>query len=256
MRQAAEHFALRVKEIVKVKEQEQVKEDIETLTAQAAKSLFERVACCKRETEDGTKDVGDVVDISVAMPGGGGGVDVILPATLRTDCLEGLISGCYTDVDTEEVEVVCELGGAVGTLLECAVSCNHDVRASVLRNVVVCGGGAMLPGLPESICHRATVRSLEEERYAKNVRRPVLGLPGQCITASASASDTTDPNILGTGTGNGAGAFAASSLAWVGGGLFALQKEDPREVTASSLPYYLQVADDVTSGAGVAGWFD
>jgi hypothetical protein len=39
-----------------------------------------------------------------------------------------------------------ELGGAAGVLLHCLNACNSDVRASVLNNIVICGGGAMISG--------------------------------------------------------------------------------------------------------------
>jgi actin-related protein len=50
-----------------------------------------------------------------------------------------------------DVEVPDELGGATGVLLECLLTCNNDVRASVLGNLVICGGGSMIPGKMGSI---------------------------------------------------------------------------------------------------------
>lgn len=39
-----------------------------------------------------------------------------------------------------------EIGGAVGAVLSCLLKCNFDLRRYLLQHLVICGGGAALPG--------------------------------------------------------------------------------------------------------------
>jgi hypothetical protein len=39
------------------------------------------------------------------------------------------------------------VGGAAGLLLECLRSCDADIRGIVIENIVIYGGGAMIPGI-------------------------------------------------------------------------------------------------------------
>jgi actin-related protein len=42
--------------------------------------------------------------------------------------------------------VVDDKGGVVGALLACLCSCDMEARKSLSRNIVICGGGASIPG--------------------------------------------------------------------------------------------------------------
>lgn len=66
---------------------------------------------------------------------------VLLPDA-RQNCVSSLISG-NTTIDDESDD---EVGGAAGLLLECLRSCDADIREIVIENIIVCGGGAMIPG--------------------------------------------------------------------------------------------------------------
>jgi hypothetical protein len=39
-----------------------------------------------------------------------------------------------------------EVGGVLGLILACALKSSSDVRGLVLKNIVLAGGGAQLPG--------------------------------------------------------------------------------------------------------------
>ena len=42
--------------------------------------------------------------------------------------------------------VVDDNGGVVGALLACICSCDMEVRKTMSRNIIICGGGAAIPG--------------------------------------------------------------------------------------------------------------
>ena len=146
------------------------------------------------------------------------------------------------------VECVDEKGGAAGILLESLRACNHDIRLRAAQHIVIMGEGAVIPGecffyradvfvgvidlpyfclccirsiflvilnwicsLPklllgicESICQQATRLSSQPE-YAASLEKVVQKLSGQQLSLV--------PTV-----------FERSTLAWVGGSLFASLK--------------------------------
>jgi hypothetical protein len=42
--------------------------------------------------------------------------------------------------------IVDDGGGVVGRIISCLTSCDQDIRSKVAQNIIVCGGGAGIPG--------------------------------------------------------------------------------------------------------------
>eukprot|EP01042_Synura_sphagnicola_P000384 gene384-401_t len=104
-------------------------------------------------------------------------------------------------------ECIDEFGGVPGLLLAVLEACDTDTRQLVAGHVVICGGGATLPGLPNAVCVRATQLALDESpSHSPWSLGPVIArLPSREITVAPTP-------------------FARSSLHWIGGSLFAAVK--------------------------------
>lgn len=94
------------------------------------RELFEKVADCSEKV------------CSINISENNMGEFVLLP-DVRQNCVSSLISGNTTIDDESEDEV----GGAAGLILECLRSCDADIREIVIENIIVCGGGVMIPGV-------------------------------------------------------------------------------------------------------------
>ena len=83
---------------------------------------------------------------------------VIIPGWMRSCCLLPLILGCdhlyfqpaivstLLESNTINIENNDEIGGAVGVVLSCLLKCSTDIRRYLLQHVIICGGGAAIPG--------------------------------------------------------------------------------------------------------------
>jgi actin-related protein len=147
--------------------------------------------------------------------------DIEVPGRLRCAPVHVLVGlEEYDDIvhdnDDDYIENDDELGGLAGLLLECLKKCSHDVRALVLHNVVFCGGGSMIPGVPMRTCIIASSRAARMPKYHE-VHQAVSHLP----------SGTLNPTQL---------PFPPSSLAWIGGSIFAsLKNNDAKFITLKDL---------------------
>jgi hypothetical protein len=82
---------------------------------------------------------------------------VLVPGWMRSSCLLPLVIGSghpiFQPADALNADSVAgledEIGGAVGAVLSCLLKCNSDLRKYLLQHLVICGGGAALPG---SLC--------------------------------------------------------------------------------------------------------
>lgn len=132
----------------------------------------------------------------------------LIPALVFHSSLRGLVVGS-------------ERGEVSEALLSCLKICNSDIRATMLENIVVCGCLADVPGIPESLCEEASTvlfssnsgRSGKYASVAHTVRK-VLGLERKL-----------EPAWTG---------FEREHLAWIGGSLFASQKENLAKFVTSA----------------------
>lgn len=126
----------------------------ENLEEAYVRDLFERVAVALPEGEQAS-DV--LLESHQHRPGCSDGA---VPGWVRHQCLDTLIRGCDSQDggmfvisryaskhNSVFVESRDEAGGAVGVVLACLLKCGVDLRRALLRNLVICGGGAGIPGL-------------------------------------------------------------------------------------------------------------
>jgi len=175
-------------------------------------TLFERVAVA--DTDDET-----AVDVRCVYEG----TEVMVQGWLRSDCLTSLIAGDDGDEDSHD-----EVGGLLGLILACILKCSADVRCIGLKNIVLAGGGAQLPGLPEAVCRKlCTVLNSPSEAKsmtcADNINRLRPLFSSDAFTegvsgGSAVLSPDSAMKLLAQHS------FPKSSLNWIGGSLFASVK--------------------------------
>jgi len=202
-----------------------------------SRKLFEKVACAQVSDFAATTAATDasssyeVRDIQSPPTHSISLAAFVVPATLRTSCLQVLVTGKETVFEEqgegggeEAVDVVDEVGGAAGVLLACLAACNNDVRALCVRHIQVQGGGAMILNLPHLVCWQASQQASNDDRYL--AIRPSLTscLPKGYLTPAITP-------------------FARCSLAWVGGSLFVSVKANEAKFVKAS---------DVVAGGGVA----
>ena len=153
-------------------------------------SLFQKVA----------NAAPDCPDVTVSPKDWLNGQSFALPAALRRVPLLALINGqARKSLHSDQVEVL-HPEGVAGALAACALACNHDIRKHCLANVVVCGGGGLVPDLPRLLCDEAW---------------RLLSLTH--LAAPSSPRPTPASH-----------AFSADSLAWTGAALFASAKSAAR----------------------------
>lgn len=88
---------------------------------------------------------------------------IVVPNWIRSSCLLPIVLGCGHDIyqPTQALEVpAChvqdEIGGAVGVVLQCLLKCNIDIRRYLFQHLIICGGGAALPGCLHKILFSLT----------------------------------------------------------------------------------------------------
>jgi len=168
----------------------------ENLEEAYVRDLFERVAVALPEGEQAS-DV--LLESHQHRPGCSDGA---VPGWVRHQCLDTLIRGC----DSQDGESRDEAGGAVGVVLACLLKCGVDLRRALLRNLVICGGGAGIPGVADAVwAGVVTSISCSSEDQPSPSRYSELR---HLIVTSSS------PNLP-------ASPFDRTSLAWIGGSLFA-----------------------------------
>jgi hypothetical protein len=160
------------------------------ISATTANSLFCDIASSKA-----------VTDMEFGCPH-----KIIVPSSVRQDCFLSIIEG-GTGTSAQPNDL-CG-GGAAGVLLSTLVSCCTDVRAVAIKNIIICGGGAMIPGVAEAVCRTASMRATEEisgsDQRLERVGCAVRALEGSELKSQVSP-------------------FLRSSLAWVGASVFANRK--------------------------------
>lgn len=104
-----------------------------------------------------------------------------IPFEMRQACIMSLILGDASDTDISD-----ECGGLVGLLLNCIRSCNMDIRSAVSKNIIVCGGGSAIPGLPHTLLHEALSRTEADPTCAplRSVLRTACQPDGQLLPVS------------------------------------------------------------------------
>jgi len=153
-------------------------------------SLFQKVAHASP----------DCPDVSLSPKGWLHGQSFALPAALRRVPLLALVNGqARKSLRSDQVEIL-HPEGVAGALAACALACNHDIRKQCLANVVVCGGGGLVPDLPRLLCDEAWRLLSQTPLAAPSSPRPIPASP----------------------------AFSADSLAWTGAALFASTKSAVR----------------------------
>jgi hypothetical protein len=139
--------------------------DLSLPTSEGLTDLFYRVACLSPTclSVDGVCWTNsshphlpaDISDLPARdPPNQSGDRAVIVPGWMRSSCLLPLVIGCghqiFQPVDALSSDFVTdledEIGGAVGAVLTCLLKCNSDLRRYLLQHLVICGGGAALPG--------------------------------------------------------------------------------------------------------------
>jgi hypothetical protein len=109
--------------------------------------VFEKVACCNLKDKK-------CADLVVYPAQNVANEPFTIESKFRHLPLEVIITGVSDAEGCAD-----ENGGTAGLLLECLAACNHDVRAIACAHIVICGGGATIPGLPAAICDLASERT-------------------------------------------------------------------------------------------------
>jgi hypothetical protein len=139
------------------------------------------------------------VDIKLAPMEGICTEPVMLNGSLRMTPVDVLIRGCNAQDYPDEDD---EVGGLAGLLLDCIARCDPDVRAAVMDNIVVCGDGAIIPGIAVSLCERATENLTNTNIiHCKNIGGIVNKVEGGALQAIDTGFDPTE-------------------IAWIGGSIF------------------------------------
>jgi len=200
--------------------------------ANAARQLFEMLACAH------SAPMPMPPDIDVPSSKGVSNTSFVVPAALRIACLKSLLTGKDDDDDDDDDDdgddvgdspepavagqseaeefIVDEAGGSSGILVESLKACNHDVRRLVSMNIVFCGGGAAVPNIAEATCLEATRQALTNDNLERTIKQLVLSSPNQKLVSRNTP-------------------FVPSSLAWIGGSLFAsIRSNDAKFVRLES----------------------
>ncbi len=114
---------------------------------EATRPVFEKVACCNLKDKK-------CADLVVYPAQNVANEPFTIESRFRHLPLEVIITGV-----SDAEGVADENGGTAGLLLECLAACNHDVRAIASNHIVICGGGATIPGLPAAICDMASEKT-------------------------------------------------------------------------------------------------
>lgn len=59
-----------------------------------------------------------------------------------------------------------ENGGLVGAVINCLQSCNIDFRSKIVQNIIICGGGSMIPHMKEVLCKQISYYINNQDEYA------------------------------------------------------------------------------------------
>ena len=194
----------------------------------AIQSLFERssLAPVPRHTEAPSG-----LDLQIS-PGALSPQPLLLPGRLRHLPLLVLLRGeDHSSGGEDELEVVVS-DGLAGALADAILSLAPDLRASVMGNLLVAGGGGDVPGMAEALC-------VETARLVGRLPR-LARLSGSMGGAGAGAGagvaggatmqggqrDAASPSSASGAPADagllqpGLSAFAPDLLAWTGGSLF------------------------------------
>eukprot|EP01038_Epipyxis_sp_PR26KG_P005736 gene5736-7920_t len=124
---------------------------------------------------------------------------------------------CLINGESEYDGCIDEKGGAAGVLLACINSCNVDIKTVVLNRVIICGGGAMIPGFIHAVCDHANQLALTDPYHKSTLENVFKKINNQKITP------TNCP-------------YLRSLLTWIGGSIFAsIQSNAPRFVRVNEL---------------------
>ena len=160
-------------------------------SVEATRSVFEQVACCNLKDKR-------CADIVINPSENVANDPFTIESKFRHQPLEAIIRG-----ESGAEGCLDEKGGAAGLVLDCLKACNMDVRSIACKHIVFIGGGAMLPGLCKGICECATAWALSGDKdWSRDLGQVIGGLKG------GSLSPLPSP-------------FIRSSLAWIGGSVFA-----------------------------------
>lgn len=151
-------------------------------------------------------------------------VQVLLPALIFHSSLRALVVG------TERAQIA-------EAVLDCLKACNSDVRATVLANVIVCGCLADIPGLPESLCEEtSSALSTASSDTSSGAKYAAVA---QTVRKALGSGRGLQPAWTG---------FEREHLAWIGGSLFAAQKDNQTKfISAAAVMQRQQVAGVVAS---------
>lgn len=163
---------------------------------EATRPLFEKVACCNLKDKQ-CKDMTVLPSQDVANE------PFTIESKYRHEPLQVIMTG-----DSSAEGCVDEWGGVVGLLFDCLMASNIDVRSIACKHIVICGGGAMIPGLPQAICDEATKAASQTSPLNRPLKQH-LGL-ADVVARLPEGRFSVLPSP-----------FLRSSLAWIGGSIFA-----------------------------------
>jgi len=184
----------------------------------ASKDLFEKVAFCTVSSDMSSND------IYVAPRGGLSKTGFTI--STRQSCFNHIVSGLIEDENDND-----EFGGVAGSLLECLKSCPSDVRSVVSSNIIFCGEGSDIPGLPAAICLEATMKAKNDSKYDK-IKDIFNSLTDQKFTIEACDYNRTN-------------------LAWIGGSLFSSLKSNDSKFIKLKDFANSNITDDDGSGNAI-----
>jgi actin-related protein len=154
-----------------------------------SKDLFEKIGFCTDST----------TDLYVAPRGGLSNKGFAI--STRQSCFNHIVRGTIEDENDKD-----EFGGVAGSLLECIRSCPNDVRSIVSSNIIFCGEGSEIPGLPNAICREATLKANNDLKYEK-IKDIFNSLHDQKFTLEECD-------------------YSRTNLSWIGGSLFSSLKSN------------------------------
>jgi actin-related protein len=108
---------------------------------------------------------------------------------------------CLYRHDWLVVEPECEdeIGGAVGCVLSCLLQCSQDIRRALIRHVVICGGGADIPGTSRATIAVSRSYLIDLLMCLSGVAAEVWGrlghfTQGKCELLSPTAESSGEPS--------------------------------------------------------------
>lgn len=160
--------------------------------SKSSKDLFHKITFCP-ESELESKD------LYIAPREGLSKFGFVISTKQSSSCFNHLVCGTIEDDNDKD-----EIGGVSSAILECLRACPYDVRSLVSSNIMFCGEGSDIPGLPSSIYREATIKLKSDRKYEK-------------IKEIVNTFTIEENN------------YKNSNLAWIGGSLFSSLKSNDKK---------------------------